>query len=130
MKKIFTLMLFAGFLTTAAFAQDGGRRRQNGNQYKNDRNSSSGYGRDHNGYDNDHQWEDRRRDDRYRDQHFDGYHRDRWDRDDHREGWNRDGDRGFHRNYRDHDREIRAYSYGYNRPVASFQIIIGRRARH
>ena len=122
MKKIFTLLFFAGFLTTATFAQEGGRHRQNDNQYNSDRNSSYGYHGDRGSYDNDHQWQNRG-DDRYRD------HRDRddWDRD-HRGGWDRDGDWRFHRHYRHyhHDRRIRAYPYGYNRPVASFQIIIGR----
>lgn len=126
MKNIFTLLFFAGFLTTAAFAQDGGRDRQYGNQYNNDRNSSYGYSQDHNGYGNDHQWQNRRGDDGYRDQRDDHDNRDGWDHD-HRDGWNRDHDRGF---YRDHDREMRGYSYGYGRPVASFQIVIGHRSRY
>ena len=125
MKKIFTLMLFAGFLTTAAVAQDGGRHRQNNDQYNNDRNSSYGNRGDRGGYDGDHQWQDRRGDDRRDRDGWDRDRRERWDRD-HRDGW--DGDRRFHRHYRDydHDREIIAYPYGYNRPVASFQIVIGR----
>lgn len=146
MKKIFTLLFFAGCLTTAAFAQDGGRHRQNDNQYNNDRNSSYGNREDRNGYGNDQQSQGRRGDDGYRDQR-DHHDRDGWDGDhrggrgrDHRDGWDGDrrggwdgdGDRGFHRHYRDydHDREVIAYPYGYSRPVASFQIIIGHRERH
>lgn len=139
MKKIFTLLFFAGFLATAAFAQDGGRHRQNDNQYNNDRNSSYGDRGDRNGYGNDQQWQDRRGEDRHdRDgwdrDHWDGWdrdHRDGWDGD-HRGGWDRDHGLGFHRHYRDydHDREVIAYPYGYSRPVASFQIIIGHRERH
>ena len=123
MKKIFTLMFFAGFLTTAAFAQDGGRHRQNNDQYNNDRNSSYG---NRGGYD--HQWQDRRGDDRHDRDGWDRDRRERWDRD-HRDGWDGDGDRRFHRHYRDydHDRVLRGYPYGYNRPAASFQIVIGRR---
>ena len=125
MKKIFTLFLFAGFLTTAAFAQDGGRHWQNNGQYNTGRNSSYGDRGDHDGYDNGRQW--RNRDgDRYR-EHRD---RDRWDRD-RRGGWDRDGDWRFHRHYRHHEhyREMTGYPYGYIIPGASFQIIIGHHAR-
>ena len=133
MKKIITLLFVAGCLTTATFAQDGGRHRQYDNQYKNDRNSSYGDRGDRNGYNNDYQWQNRHSDDRH---DRDGWDRDGWDRDrrdrwdrGHRDGWDGDGDRRIHRHYReyDHDRVMRANPYGYNLPVASFQIIIGRR---
>ncbi|KAA9036323.1 hypothetical protein FW778_18990 [Ginsengibacter hankyongi] len=125
MKKILTLLFFAGFLTTAAFAQDGGRHRQYDNQYNNDRNSSYGNRGDGDGYN--HQWQDRRGDDRHDRDEWDHERRERWDRD--RDGWDGDGDRRFHRHYRDydHDREVIAYPYGYGRPMASVQIVIGRR---
>jgi len=125
MKKIITLLFVAGFLTTATFAQDGGRHRQNDNQYNNDRNSSYG---DRNRYNNDYQWQNRHSDDRHDRDGWDRDRRDGWDRD-HRDGWDGDGDRRIHRHYRDydHDRVLRASPYGYNMPVASFQIVIGRR---
>ena len=118
MKKIFTIMFFAGFLTTAAFAQDGGRHRQNDNQYNNDRNSSYGNRGDRGGYD--HQWQGRRGDDRHDRDGWSHERRERWDRGDQR-GVDR------HHRYYDHDREIIAYPYGYDRSVASVQIVIGRR---
>lgn len=127
MKKILTLLFFAGFLTTAAFAQDGGRHRQNDNQYNdqynNGRNSSYGDHGNRNIYGNDYQWQNRGGDEGYRRQRDDRHRRDRW---------NRDGDRGYNRNYRDYDddRGIVTYPYGYSRPAASFQIIIGRHGRH
>ena len=122
MKKILALLFFAGCLTISAFAQDGGRHRQNDHQYNNDRNSSYGYRGDRNGYNNDRQWQNRRGDEGYRGQRDDRYRRD---------GWNRDGDRGYNRDYRDYDddRGVAAYPYGYSRPVASFQIVIGRHGR-
>lgn len=122
MKKILTLLFFAGFLTTAAFAQEGGRRWQNNNQYNNDRHSSYG-----NRGDYEHQWRDRRDDDRRDHDGWDRDRRERWDRD-RRDGWDGDGDWRFHRHYRDYDddREIVAYPYGYSRPQASLQIVIGR----
>ena len=143
MKKLFTLIFFVGFLTSA-FAQSD-RHRQNGNQtndnsyqssrYSNDNNN--GYAKsysDNNGYDKNYQSNNRDnqngysynndRDTRYRDSRG----RDNWSRD------NRDGDgmRGKHDLNSEYGKQRRTenYSRGRNTRGSFFEIMFSRHERN
>src|ERR1041385_1176711 len=111
MKKIFTLILATGLITTAAFGQD--RRhsfdnRRNETSYQNQYPSNNGYG--------------------YTDPYGSNWNYGREERQSgyDRHGWDQDG-RMTYRHHRHHNRYYNDYGY---RTGLSFRFIIGSRRRY
>lgn len=133
MKKIFTLLIFAGILSSAAFAQDG-RGGSYGNQensyqrgsYSQNNQQYARGGRDNGGYNENRQWNDRRGENDYGYSDNRSYgRRESWHRDRHDE-WNREENEGYVNYYPVQRQVVLSNDDCNNRSGISFQIRLGR----